>query len=74
MFSFEGEGFSCSFCKLQFLIKKKILKNFLQYFFYNFVIKTLDPDPDLLEMLDPGPDSMNHNTAAFPVKRFPYPV
>jgi hypothetical protein len=34
--------------KLQFLIKKR---KFLLYFF-----KTLDPDSDSLEMLDPDPD------------------
>jgi hypothetical protein len=43
---------------LQFLIKK-IYEKFLavQYFIFQFlVIKTLDPDPDSLEMLDPNPD------------------
>jgi hypothetical protein len=65
------EGFSCSLdvlyegleiSKLQFLIKEKYLKNLLAVFFLQFlVIKTLDPDPDSLEMLDPDPyqDSMS---------------
>jgi hypothetical protein len=79
----RAEGFSCSLnvlygslgiSKLQFLIKKRYIKNFKLYFFLQFlVIKTLDPDPylnpnpcsypDSLEMLDsdpyPDPDSIN---------------
>jgi hypothetical protein len=41
--------------KLQFLIKK--IKTFL-------VIKTLDPDPDSLEMPDPYPDLDSFNPVA----------
>jgi hypothetical protein len=38
--------------------QKNIYKNFQVYFFLTFFVsKTLDPDPDSLEMLDP--DSMN---------------
>ncbi len=61
----RAEGFSCSLdvlygglgiIKLQFLIKKELLKKFeLQC----LVMKTLDPDQESLEMLDPDPDSMN---------------
>jgi hypothetical protein len=52
MISFESEGLSCSLdiINLQFLIKIKMYNKFSALFF--FVIKTLDPDPDLLEMLD----------------------
>jgi hypothetical protein len=56
----RAEGFPCSvdvlygglgISKLQFLIKKELLKKFqLQC----LVMKT--PDPDSLEMLDPDPD------------------
>jgi hypothetical protein len=36
------------------------IKNDPQKYVHKFlVIKTLDPDPDSLEMLDPDPDSMN---------------
>ncbi len=41
--------------------KKNIFKKFQLYFFQFLVIKTLDPDPDSLEMLDPDPDSVNRN-------------
>ncbi len=55
-----AEGFSCSLniIKLQFLIFKKILKNFCCFFSSVFGHQNLDPDPypDSLEMLDP--DSM----------------
>jgi hypothetical protein len=61
----RAEGFSCIFVvlqggleisKLPFLIKKDINIFLLCYF-----NKTLDPDPDSLEILDPDPDldSMN---------------
>ncbi len=39
---------------------KKDIKKFQLYFFLQFlVIKTLDTDPDSLEILDPDPDSLN---------------
>jgi hypothetical protein len=43
--------------KLQFLIKKSKKKKscFLVYFLLLLVIKTLDPDLNSLEMLDPDP-------------------
>ncbi len=58
----RAQGFSCSLdvlnkglgiSELQFLIKKA-LQNFQLYFFllHFLVIKTLDLDPDSLEMLD----------------------
>ncbi len=66
----RAEGFFCSLdvpygglgiSKLQFFILKKYIKNFRCIFFKFLVIKTQDPEPDLLEMidLDPDPDSMN---------------
>ncbi len=67
----RAQGFSCSLdvlfeglgiSKLQFLIKKALKINFLLYFFSHFlVIKTLDPDLDSHQMLDPypDPDSLN---------------
>jgi hypothetical protein len=63
---FKDEGFSCSMDvvwgglvirKLQVLIKETI-QNCQLYFFPNFwswKLKTLDPDPDSLQMLDPDP-------------------
>jgi hypothetical protein len=38
-------------------LSRKIFKNFSYIFFFNFwsSIKTMDPDPDSIEMLDPDP-------------------
>jgi hypothetical protein len=53
----RAESFSCilDISKLQFVIKKKILKNFSCIFFllHFLVVKTPDLDPDSLEMSDP---------------------
>ncbi len=49
---------SLDISKLPFLITKDSKKNF-RFFLQFLVIKTLDPDPDSLEMLDPYPESMN---------------
>jgi hypothetical protein len=51
----RGEGIS----KIQFLIRKRSLKNFKLCFSQFLAIKTLHPDS--IEMLDPDldPDSMN---------------
>ncbi len=65
-FLLMAEGFSCSLdvlygglgiYKLQFWIEKEEKKiSIVRYFFLPFlVMKTLDPDPDSLEMLDPDP-------------------
>jgi hypothetical protein len=35
-----------------------------------FTIKTLNPDPDSLEMLDPDPDSMNQDPATLILSNF----
>jgi hypothetical protein len=48
--------------KLQFLIKKDMIKN-SKCIFKFFVIKTLNPDPDSLEMLDLDPDSIKSGSA-----------
>ncbi len=44
--------------KLQVLNKKRKEKQCLQYFFQFLVIKTLDPNPDPLTMLDSDPLEM----------------
>ncbi len=58
----RAEGFSCSLdvlygglgiSKLPFLIKEELFKKIQ---LLCLVIKTLDPDPDSLERLDPDPD------------------
>ncbi len=60
LFMAEGFSFSLDINKLQFLIKI-INKKFLSYiFFLQFlVIKTLDPNPDSLEIVNLDLDSMN---------------
>ncbi len=46
--------------KIAIFDHKKIFKNIQLYIFLQFlVIKTLIPDPDSLEMLDPETDSLN---------------
>jgi len=54
MGSLGGLGISI----LKFLIKKDKF-SFQLYFFFILVIKTLDPDPGSLKMLDSDPNSMN---------------
>jgi hypothetical protein len=70
-FLLSAEGFSCSLdvlygdlgiSLLPFLIKKDI-KKFLCYIFF-FLVKP--PDPDLLDMLDPDPDSISPDPQHYP--------
>ncbi len=44
---------------LQFFINKGEKEMSAVFFLQLLIIKTLDPYPDSLEMLDPDPDSMN---------------
>jgi hypothetical protein len=78
----RAESFSCSLDvlygglgirKLQFLIRKK--NNLSAVFLFLFLaIKTLDSEPDSLEMLDPDPyrdpDSMNPDPTCLHYNKF----
>jgi hypothetical protein len=62
LFFFRAEGFCIVDVLygslLQILVKKKICKQILLYFFLNFLVNKTK-EPDSFEMLDPDPDSLN---------------
>jgi hypothetical protein len=68
-----AEGFSCSLDilygglgikYLKFIYKKKVF--FCSKILQVFGIKTLDPDPYLLKMLDPAPDEKQCGSTTLP--------